>query len=152
VQSRRLSSNCIFQYASYVHANEAAVDRRTFYMADYEPVRVRDWANLIQQELGIRPLREIPVGILTVLAKGGDVAQTVGWKEPPLTSFRLRNLVANNYVDMSPVRQVLGEEPYGMKEAVRITVQWLEEAGLVRRRSPRPTPTPVTADRSPVGV
>ncbi len=144
--------NCIFQYASYVHANEAAVDRRTFYMADYEPVRVRDWANLIQQELGIRPLREIPVGILTVLAKGGDVAQTIGWKEPPLTSFRLRNLVANNYVDMSPVRQVLGEEPYGMTEAVRLTVQWLEEAGLVRRRSPRATPTPVTADRSPVGV
>ena len=60
-----------------------------------------------------------------------DLGQRFGWKSPPLTSFRLRNLLADNYCDMTPIKQLLGDEPYALNEGVSITVRWMREAGLI---------------------
>jgi hypothetical protein len=38
--------------------------RVTFYMSDLQAVRVRDWADVIQAEMGLPPVREVPVWTL----------------------------------------------------------------------------------------
>ncbi len=146
--------NAVFQYLGYIDADESKIAGKTFYMADYEPVHVRDWANMIQTQMDIRPLREVPLPLLKTVARFGDVARWLGWKDPPITSFRLRNLLTDLYCDMAPVREVLGDaEPYALDDGIKLTVRWLREVGLIPRRTRRagvsaerpktPSPTPV---------
>jgi nucleoside-diphosphate-sugar epimerase len=123
--------NVVFEYAALARAPEAAVAGKTFYFADFEPVRVREWAELISREMGLAPPRQVPLGILRAAAKVGDFASTVGWKSPPLTSFRLKNMLSNSVSETAPLRAVIGELPYSLEEGVRMTVKWLRDVGLI---------------------
>lgn len=131
IRSFGFVSNGVYEYARMVLAEGASVDRRTFYLADAEPVRVREWADMVQREMGVAPLREMPLGVLTVAAKVGDVLQFAGWKDPPLTSFRLRNLTGDNTCDMAPVSEIIGSMPYTVEEGVKVTVDWMRQEGSI---------------------
>ena len=123
--------NIVYEYAAVARAPESAVAGKTFYFADFEPVRVRDWAELITREMGLPSPRRVPLRLLRAAAKVGDLASRAGWKSPPLTSFRLRNMLSNSVNDTSPLKAVIGELPYGLEEGVRMTVKWLKEVGLI---------------------
>ena len=123
--------NCVYQYAALAQAPDKSVHGRTFYMADYETVRVREWANLIQREMGVSRVREIPFSALMVAAKFGDICSYLGWKHPPLTSFRLKNLTSDNYCEMDAVRDAIGELPFTIEEGVHLTVSWLHAQQLL---------------------
>jgi nucleoside-diphosphate-sugar epimerase len=124
--------NGVYQLASLVRAPVEQVAGKTFYMADYQAVRIRDWANLIREEMGVSKLREVPLGALRAAARVGDVATKLGVRRFPLTSFRLQNMLSDNVVDMSDVERIVGALPYSLEEGVRITVNWLREIGAVR--------------------
>ena len=131
LRSFGFAGNVVYQYVALARAPEEAVAGRTFYLADFEPVRVRDWAELISREMGLPPPRQIPVGALRAAAKVGDVAAGLGWKSPPLTSFRLRNLLSNSVSDTAPLEEVIGALPYSLGEGVAMTVNWLRTVGLI---------------------
>ena len=84
--------------------------RRVLYLADYEPVPVSDWANMIQREWDVPPIKEVPLGLLQVAAKAGDGLKALGWKSPPLTSYRLNNLLTNSPQDIEWLRAQDAEE------------------------------------------
>ena len=63
---------------------------------------------------------------LTVIAKIGDFLQVLGWKNPPLTSFRLNNLITNMVYDMSDLENLCGKLPYNLEEGVKITADWMK--------------------------
>ncbi len=154
--------NGVFEYAAMTLAPEADVDRQTFYLSNAEPIKVREWADMIQAEMGVKPLREIPLSYLVAAAKIGDVCQGLGWKDPPLTSFRLKNLTGDNTCDMTPVTRIIGDMPYSVEEGVRITVDWMRREGSLprsRRRAvaalpapPQPAPAEAHADREDRGA
>jgi nucleoside-diphosphate-sugar epimerase len=98
---------------------------RTVYLADYEPVELWQWSAAIQRHLGARAVREVPLWMLKVAAKCGDAAKDLGYKAPPMTSFRLNNLLTEMIHDTSPLRTVCGEVPFSMEEGVRVTCEWL---------------------------
>jgi nucleoside-diphosphate-sugar epimerase len=104
--------------------------QRTVYLADYEPIELKQWALAIQAELGARPVREVPLWILKAGAWCGDAAKRLGYRAPPITSFRLRNLLTEMIHDMSPLRAACGEVPYSMEEGVRITCEWLRSHAI----------------------
>jgi len=137
--------NGVFEYAAMTLAPERAVDRQTFYLSNSEPIHIREWADMIQREMGVKPLREIPLSYLVAAAKIGDLCQSMGWKDPPLTSFRLKNLTGDNTCDMTPVTRIIGEMPYSVEEGVRTTVDWMRREGSLprsRRRAVAALPAP----------
>ncbi len=143
--------NGVFEYAAMTLAPERDVDRQTFYLSNAEPIKVREWANMIQQEMGIKPLREIPLSYLVAAAKVGDACQAVGWKNPPLTSFRLKNLTGDNTCDMTPVTRIIGDMPYSVEEGVRVTVDWMRREGSLPRsrgRAVAALPAPAAPERA----
>jgi nucleoside-diphosphate-sugar epimerase len=104
--------------------------QRTVYLADYEPIELKQWALAIQAELGARPVREVPLWILKAGAWCGDAAKQLGYRAPPITSFRLTNLLTEMIHDIGPLRTACGEVPYSMEEGVRITCEWLRSHAI----------------------
>lgn len=101
------------------------VDGHVYYLADYEPLTVRQWAEIINSKLGGQRIRSIPLPALRVAASIGDVLRSAGMRNPPLTSQRLRNLLTDAVYDVSPLRSICGAMPYSLEEGVQLTVDWL---------------------------
>jgi GlcNAc-P-P-Und epimerase len=99
--------------------------KRMFYLADYEPTDPLLWAQIIARHFGSPDVREIPLGLLRLGAKMGDVLKLAGIKAPPLFSSRLNNLLTNAVFDLSPIREISGEPPYTLAQGVAITVDWM---------------------------
>lgn len=123
--------NTIHELDRLMVAPADAVAGKTFYLADYPPIDVAVMANTIQRALGVAPIRTASVGVLRAAALVGDCLKALGWRNPPLTSFRLDNLLTPMVHDLEPLQAVAGALPYSMEEGVRITVDWLRAQGDV---------------------
>lgn len=117
--------NSVHQVQKLVEAPPGQMHGRTFYLADYQPILLRDFANLVQQALGARRIPTLPYWFMRLVGRAGDGMQVLGWKAPPLTSFRLHNIVTDEIQDLSPLEKAAGPLPFSTREGVRITVDWL---------------------------
>ncbi|MDZ4255624.1 MAG: NAD(P)-dependent oxidoreductase [Sulfuritalea sp.] len=123
--------NTIHELEKLMDAPAGAVAGKTFYLADYPPIDVAAMANTIQQLLGVKPIKTVPVEVLRPAAWVGDCLKALGWKNPPLTSFRLDNLLTPMVHDLEPLQAVVGVLPYSIVDGVRTTVDWLRAQGEV---------------------
>ena len=57
--------------------------------------------------------------------RAGDLLARHGMSDPPLTSFRVDNLLTEMVYDSGPTERIAGELPITMAEGVRATVEWL---------------------------
>jgi len=105
------------------------LSHRTIYLADYPPLDVLRWAILIADQMRRRRPPSIPQPVLRMGAIAGDFAQRLGMREPPLTSFRLHNLVTEMTYDTDPLEEVVGDLPFSLEDGVAITVDWLRSHG-----------------------
>ena len=120
--------NGVAQLLGILEARREAVHGQVYYLADYEPLRLRDWADEIQGQLGARPIRTVPAPLLRSAAYAGDIIAQV-WGGVPLTSFRWRNMTAPVEFDMGGLRGVVPDLPVAMPEAVTRTIAWMQEHG-----------------------
>ena len=104
--------NTVHQMEKMITCPAEAIHGRTMYLSDYEPYPVLDWAQEIAEQFGARPIREVPVTVLRALALGGDALKRLGVDDPPITSYRLSNILTPTRFDMEPVRQLCGELPW----------------------------------------
>jgi nucleoside-diphosphate-sugar epimerase len=104
----------------------AQVHRRLLYLSDDEPYPVRTWAEEIADAFGVRRPRQVPLWVLGALARGGDLAGRLGVADPPITSYRLRNMVTDTVFDMEPLVELCGPQRVPRREGVRRTVEWME--------------------------
>jgi len=123
--------NTIHELVQLMDAPVDAVAGKTFYLADYPPIDVAVMANTIQRALGVASIRTVSIGMLRPAAWVGDCLKMLGWRNPPLTSFRLDNLLTPMVHELDPLKAVVGTLPYSMEDGVRITVDWLRAQGEV---------------------
>lgn len=123
--------NTMHELECLMAAPADSVAGKTFYLADYPHIEVGEMANTIQRALGVKPIRTVSVGMLRPAAWAGDCLKVLGWKNPPLSSFRLDNLLTPMVHDLDQLRAVVGVLPYTMEEGVRITADWLIAQGEV---------------------
>jgi nucleoside-diphosphate-sugar epimerase len=117
--------NTVYQLQRLAYA--ANVAGQTIYLGDYPPTDLRIMANLIQRNTEASEVRTIPLWPLSLAARGGDLLQRGGWSEPPLTTFRLNNLLTEMVYDMHPLRDAVGSLPYSLEDGVRETVAWMRQ-------------------------
>jgi GlcNAc-P-P-Und epimerase len=121
--------NTVHQLMAIAQAPQPQIDSKTIYLADYPPIEVAHMAQLIRAEVGNVRGREVPLVVLKALAAVGDLAKALGWKEPPLTSFRLANLMTPMVYDLAPLQQIVGPLPYDLAAGVKQTVAWMRAHG-----------------------
>lgn len=116
--------NAIYQYEKFLDCVPEKIDRRTFYIADYTPLSLREWTTSLAQMLGGRRIATLPKSLSLLLAKIGDVLNYIGMKRFPFNSFRLNNILTEYQFDMSETETICGPLPYSMHDGVRRTAQW----------------------------
>jgi len=123
--------NTVYEIQRLLDAPAELIHGRTLYLADYPSIDVAVMASVIQRESGAAPIRTVPVGLLRPAARLGDFLKLLGRRNPPLTTFRLNNLLTPMVHDLTYLQSVAGELPYSMEEGVRITVSWLKARGEI---------------------
>lgn len=121
--------NVVHQIRRFLAVDASLVNGRTFYISDDDNMDVLQFAHSIQKAFAAPPVREVPPFVLQALARSGDVLKKLGMSNPPLTSFRLNNLLTPMDYDMTATRAVAGASPYSLDEGVRLTVQWILQHG-----------------------
>ena len=107
---------------------EAPVERvngKTLWLCDYPLLHLRHWADEIQRAVGARPIRTAPLLLLRVAAAARDAARMLGWQNPPLTRFRLNNMITEMVYETSELERIVSPLPFSEKQGVAITVDWL---------------------------
>jgi hypothetical protein len=117
--------NCVWQLYRLLIASSQATAGQTFYLADYQRVTTREWADAIGRELGVAPVRSLPLPAMKAVALAGDVAHALGFHNPPLTRFRLQNMLTPSWFDLSPIESISGPLPFTMEQGVQATLGWL---------------------------
>jgi GlcNAc-P-P-Und epimerase len=117
--------NFCFQIQKLLLAPESFVDRKTYYLSDYDTFTILEWANLISRQLRGRDVIVLPDLIVNFLAKIGDVLTSSGLKSFPLTSFRLANMRADTTIPLlKDTRFVTGDLPFTVERGVEETLRW----------------------------
>jgi len=118
--------NTVFQLQQLMQAPAAAVHEQMFYLADYEPIEVREWGEMIRRSFSAPPIRDVPLPVLRGVALAGDALYGLGWKNVPLTSFRLNNLLTEMLHDTSVLQSACGSLPHQLADAVQRTAAWMQ--------------------------
>jgi nucleoside-diphosphate-sugar epimerase len=123
--------NAVFAMDRLMFGDDA-VSGKTLYLADYEPVSVRGLAQQIADAVGGIKVRTAPLSLLRAVARGGDALKTAGvMNDPPLTSFRLTNLLTDMVFDMSALEMLVGPLPFNHREGVAATVDYLRATNQI---------------------
>ena len=67
--------NIIYQYRSLMKAPLELINKKTFYLADYHPISLRYWTNLIQEEMQAKKIPTYPETLMKIVANFGDILQ-----------------------------------------------------------------------------
>jgi hypothetical protein len=119
--------NTVFQLDKLMSSDSFKIHGKTLYLADYPPIELSVLANCIQKTLGTRKIRRMPVGLLMLIAKLGDAAKYCGMKNPPLTTFRLNNLLTEMVYDLDSLHEIVGNLPFSFEDGVKTTVEWMRK-------------------------
>ena len=117
--------NVVYQIDSILNAPIEKVNKQVFYLGDYEPTNIKEWANEIGNELGMK-IKTVPFPLIKLAAWGGDLFKQLGIRFP-MTSFRLKNMTTNNVVDLSNTKEIAPNLPTLRIEGIRKTLDWLNE-------------------------
>jgi len=118
--------NIIHQILAIVTAPAGAVVGRPFFLADAEPIEVGRFSDAIAVAFGVPRPRRVPAIALRPLAWAGDIAKACRvLRAPPLTSFRLDNLVTDMVYDLQPTMAVTGPMPFSLEQGIVETVSWM---------------------------
>lgn len=120
--------NAVRQIDDLLKLNTSDFDftNRIFYIGDYDYYNLIDWANEIAAIYGVK-IKHFPFYLIKIAALFGDVLKLV--KIPfPMTSFRLKNMMTDNKVDLSNTQKYVPRLPYSREEGNRMTIEWISKA------------------------
>ncbi len=102
------------------------------YILANEEVSFRDFAKLLSEESGCKPIKNfLPLKLAYMIAAVMEkIAKKTG-KEPLMTTFSVYNLEKNNAFDYSKAQRELGYKTRSYKETICDEVAWLKANGYV---------------------
>jgi nucleoside-diphosphate-sugar epimerase len=128
--------NIAAQYSALLEAPASAICGGTFYLADYIPLSLRDYADELAKAMNAPSIPTLPLPVARALAHIGDVLNGVGWRAFPFNSFRLKNILTEYVFDLRPTSDVCGPLPYTFREGVEATGKWFMDLKKSKVSSP----------------
>lgn len=117
--------NTIHQILALTNAPQESINKRVFYLGDWPPYDISEWANEIADYIGIR-IPRISFKLFQLTAMGGDALKFFGIKFP-MTSFRLKNMTTNNIQDLTPIQEIAPNLQVSRRDGVKTTIDWIRK-------------------------
>lgn len=118
--------NFNYQLMEILRAETSLINKKVFYLGDYEPYDISEWADEIAKEKGIK-IPNVPYAFFKLLAYTGDFLKIFKIKFP-MTSFRLSNMTTDNVYDLSDIQKIAPNLPVSRKEGTKVTVEWMRNS------------------------
>ncbi len=115
--------NAIYEIMSILEADADKVNRKVFYIGDYEPYDITEWANEIAKEAGIW-IPRVPYWCFKCAGWFGDLLKKFGVAFP-MTSFRLHNMTTDNVHNLEPIKNIAPNLPVSRIEGTKRTLDWI---------------------------
>lgn len=117
--------NIVYQIDCLLKADTSSLrfEDRIFYLGDKPDYDINEWGREIADICG-KKIPSIPFFIIRIAAYVGDFIKLFGIM-PPMSSFRLKNMMTNNIMDVSPTFKYAPNPPYTRRQASEITVKWV---------------------------
>lgn len=115
--------NAIYQIMSILNADEQKVNRKIFYLGDYEPYDITEWANEIAKHDGIK-IPHVPYFCFKIMGWLGDFLKILGMSFP-MTSFRLHNMTTDNIHNLNPIKEIAPDLPSDRETGTIKTLEWI---------------------------
>jgi nucleoside-diphosphate-sugar epimerase len=120
--------NTVAQICALASAPDDIVDRKVFYVGDYQLLDVETWAKCIAEESRRQPsVRYVSPYFLRLAARLGEFVRFFGWRNFPITKSRLKNLLTDSPVDLSATQAICPNLPYALRDGVAETLAWLHD-------------------------
>ena len=116
--------NAIYQIISILHADAEKVNKNVYYLGDYEPYDITEWANEIANEVGIH-IPRIPYWCFVCAGWFGDLLKKINVSFP-MTSFRLHNMTTDNVHNLEPIHKIAPDIPVNRIEGTKRTLSWIK--------------------------
>jgi nucleoside-diphosphate-sugar epimerase len=126
--------NTVYQVQQLLAAPDAVIDKKVFYLGDYQPYDITEWANEIGNAVNIK-IPTVPFIMFRMAAYFGDVMKKLGVSFP-MTSFRLSNMTTDNVYDLSPIQKIAPNLPVGRIEGTGKTINWMKNKSTATRPIP----------------
>ena len=110
------------------------INKKTFYLADYPWYSTRKWAKQIQKTLGTSRIKTAPFWLLKLIAKVGDFIKWIFRYDPPLTTFRLNNMMTGGEYFIKNTKEVCSDLPFSLKKSVYITSKWMYDKHKIKNK------------------
>lgn len=117
--------NAIYQIMAILNADEEKVNRKVFYLGDYEPYDITEWANEIAKHAGIK-IPNIPYFCFKLAGWLGDFLKLFDISFP-MTSFRLHNMTTDNVHNLNPIKEIAPNLPVKREDGTVKTLEWIKE-------------------------
>jgi nucleoside-diphosphate-sugar epimerase len=122
--------NTVWQIVSILNADKEKIDRRIFYLGDYNPYNISEWADEIAQLENIR-IPQLPFFFFRCGAWIGDFLKVFKINFP-MTSFRLKNMTTDNIQNLEPIKTLVPELPVSRGKGNVKTLEWMNAQINVR--------------------
>jgi len=110
------------------------VNGGTYYLGDYPEHSIQEWADMIRKSIGKGKTPVFPISLMRLMAMSGDLLQKLGWSDPPITNFRLNNMLTGSHYPIEKTEAVVGQLPYSFEDGVRNTLSWMYDQNLVKHK------------------
>jgi nucleoside-diphosphate-sugar epimerase len=120
--------NAIYQIMSIFNADANKVNMQVYYIGDYEPYPISEWANEIASIEHIR-IPKVPYICFKLLGWLGDGLKKIGIIFP-MTSFRLHNMTTDNVHDLGPIQEIAPNLPVNRIDGTKKTLEWIHKYEL----------------------
>lgn len=120
--------NALYQILSILNAPEDKVNKKVFYLGDYEAYDITEWSNEIARECGFK-IPRIPYFCFMLAGWFGDFLKLFGIHFP-MTSFRLHNMTTDNVHTVSPIQELAPNLPVSRVEGTKRTLDWIRNVKM----------------------
>jgi len=116
--------NTCFQIRHIIDADSSIVNKRTFYLSDYEPIELHKWTQEFNTHLNKKRILSLPLFISYLISSFFYLLKFLKIiKKVPFSFYNIKN-IKTNYINNNELESITGKLPFKMEEGVVNTINW----------------------------
>ena len=135
-KSFSFAGNIAHQYLKLLEAPAPQMHSRTFYLCDYQPLSLREYADGLAEAMGAPVIPTLPVPAARLLARAGDLLSRLGVTRVPFNTFRLNNILTEYVFDTEELHRICGPLPFNPSTGMAMTAKWYRDIEQGRPSAP----------------